>query len=125
MSHEGVTEEVTPPSLDEIHTLLKSRRRRYVLYCLHRYANPLTMLDLADRVTDLECETATEERLEKRLRVHLSLYHTHIPTLAAADVVVYSPDENMVELGPTAAKLRPHLERAVESDLNAVERQTR
>jgi len=101
-----------------VHDLLVARRRRYLLYSLHRYANPVGLPDVADQVTEWEHGVPAAERLDERLRTYNDLYHTHVPALADADVVAYDQSEDAVELARNAAQLRPYLERTVETDLN-------
>jgi hypothetical protein len=104
-------------SLDTILNLLAARRRRYVLYSLYLYANPMRLPDVAEQVTEWEHDVPGDELLEERLRTYNHLYHTHIPKLASADVVAYSQAEDMIELGRNAVHLRPHLERTADEDL--------
>jgi hypothetical protein len=104
-------------SLDTILNLLAARRRRYVLYSLYLYANPMRLPDVAEQVTEWEHDAPGDELLEERLRAYNHLYHADIPKLANADVVAYSQAEDMVELGCNAVHLRPHLERTADDDL--------
>lgn len=106
-------------SPDVIHDLLTARRRRYTLYCLSLYANPMWLPDVAEQVAEWEHDAPGDDLLDERLRTYNDLYHTHVPKLADADVVAYSQSEDMVELARNAAQLRPHLERAAEADLDA------
>lgn len=114
--HERMGE--SPLSLDTVHDLLAARRRRYMLYCLYLYANPMRLPDVAEQVTTWEHGTPSESMLDERLRTYNDLYHTHVPKLADADVVAYSQDEDMVELAPNATHVRPYLERAADRDLD-------
>lgn len=74
------------------------RRERYVLYCLSVHG-PLALSDLADEVTVWETGRrlpevpATEERT-----VYLALYHTHVPRLERAGLVVYGQELDLVAL---------------------------
>jgi hypothetical protein len=112
----------TRPSLDTVHRLLASRRRRYTLYCLYLYANPIRLPDVADQVTEWERGRPAEELLDERLHTYNDLYHTHVPRLADADVVAYGQAEDVVELSRNAPRIRPYLERAAETDLDDGER---
>lgn len=118
MSLNSVDDERHPP-LDVVHDLLAVRRRRYVLYCLYLYANPMRLPDVADQVIEWEHGVQGDELLDERLRAYNDLYHTHVPKLANFDVVRYSQSEDMLELDRNAATLRPYLERAAEADLSA------
>lgn len=108
-------------SVGTIHDLLAKRRRRYTLYCLYLFANPMRLPDVADQVTEWEHGKPGGELLDERLRTYTDLYHSHVPKLAAADVVAYSQPEDMIELAHNAAHLRPYLEREAEADLNATD----
>jgi hypothetical protein len=105
-------------SADAVHDLLAARRRRYVLYCLYLYANPMRLPDIAEQVTQWEHGRPGDELLDERLRVYNNLYHRHVPKLVDFGVVGYSQTEDMLELGANAPQLRPHLERAAEVDLS-------
>lgn len=108
----------TDLSLDEIHELIASRRRRYTLYCLYLYANPMRLSDVAGRITEWEHGEAAADFLDERLAIYTSLFHIHVPKLAAADVVAYDRADEMIELDRNAAPLRPYLERAADVDLD-------
>lgn len=115
-------EDRSPPagglSVGVVHDLLVARRRRYLLYCLHRYTNPVGLPHVADQVTEWEHGVPAEEVLDERLRTYNDLYHTHVPALANADVVAYDQSDDAVELARNAAQLRPYLERTAETDLD-------
>ena len=98
-------------------TLFADRRRRYALYCLFRFATPMTLPTLADRVTELEYDAPAESLLDERLRVYMSLYHDHIPLLAEADVVKYSQEDDTVDLAENASAIRPKVIRRATREL--------
>ena len=106
-------------SLDAIHDLLRAPFRRYTLYCLYFYSNPVRLPDVAEQVVEWEHGMPGEELLDERLYAYNDLYHSHVPKLADANVVAYSQSEDMVELAHNAAQLRPYLEQAAETDLDA------
>jgi hypothetical protein len=81
-----------------VHELLAKQRRRHLLYCLYLSADPVSLPDAAARVTEREHDGAGDDLLDERSRVYTSLYHSHVPKLADADVVTYSQSEDMVEL---------------------------
>ncbi|MFB6223971.1 MAG: hypothetical protein ABEH86_09930 [Haloarcula sp.] len=110
-----MTEEPLP--FDKIHSLLSARHRRYTLYCLYLYTNPIYLPDVAGQIAEWKHGRPEDELLDERLDIYISLYHNHIPKLADAGVVSYSQDEDMVELGCNAQQIRPHLEQAAEKDL--------
>jgi len=99
-------------------TLLSNRRRRYLLYCLHLYANPLKLPDIAHQVTGWERPDAPGVCLKARLETYMSLYHGHLPELASAGLVRYEQDEDMVELGSEAGRITPSLETRLRRDID-------
>jgi len=111
--NEQTARELSP---DQIHQLLSVRRRRYVLYYLYKYANPIRLPDLAEYVTEKTQEEPPHS--DDHSQIYLSLYHCDIPKLAEDAVVSYFQEEDMVELGANAAQLRPYLEQTAESDLS-------
>lgn len=81
-----------------VHDLLAADRRRHVLACLADHGT-LALPDLADQVAERERDTALPQIPEDEvLTVYLSLYHTHVPKLADADVVRYSQNRDTVAL---------------------------
>ncbi|MFC7155815.1 hypothetical protein ACFQPA_10145 [Halomarina halobia] len=104
-------------SADSIFDALAHRRRRCVIYCLREYDTPMTLPDLADEVAVRERGTTIAAIPgEEVKRVYMSLYHSHIPKLANADVVAYDQERDMVALAENAAHLAPHLELLEEND---------
>ncbi|WP_276301724.1 DUF7344 domain-containing protein [Halorussus lipolyticus] len=94
-----------PVSTDALLELLSEFRRREALRTLVRH-DDLSLPDLAD-------EVAIEERDELLpnidpddvLEVYLSLYHTHVPKLAAGGLVDYDQDDDYVALTPAGRAL--------------------
>lgn len=87
--------------------LLAHRRRRYLLYCLYLYSNPLKLADIADQLTIWGNDGPGDEYLRNRLRIYNSLYHDHLPAMQDADIVNYHQDDDMVDLGPAGKQLEP------------------
>lgn len=108
-----------PPRVAE---LLSHRRRRYVLYCLYTYSNPLMLADVAELITRWENDGWTEEHLRDRLRVYGDLYHDHLPAMCGADLVVYSQAEDMVDLGPAGRALESAVESRYAAEIGDVSR---
>ena len=106
------------PDASDTESLLSERRRRYLLYCLHMYANPLRLPDIAHQVTVWERPDRPGVCLKARLETYMSLYYDHLPKLASADLVRYEQAEDMVELGPDADRLRPSLQARLERDID-------
>lgn len=94
--------------------ILAHHRRRYVIHCLRKYENPMTLADLADEVAVLENDTALMEiPAEEIKRVYFSLYHTHIPKLADAELVQYQQDGDLVTLAERAENLDKYQEQSL------------
>lgn len=104
------------PSLERVEELLTDRRRREALRCLYARPNPVPLPDLADRLTRREYDDPVEDRLDERLHIYMSLYHDHVPVLAAAGLVTYSQATDAVEL--TGLGTEPRVERAVRAALD-------
>ena len=85
---------------DALFEVLSRERRRYALYCLQRYRNPMTLADLADEVALLERgERSLADVPEEKVKsVYMSLYHSHVPKMADEGVVEYDQDEDAVRL---------------------------
>lgn len=105
-------------SASDPESLLSDRRRRYLLYCLHMYATPLGLPDIAHQVTVWERTDESDMCLKTRLKTYMSLYHEHLPKLAGADLVRYEQDEDMVEFGPAADRITPSLEQRLHRDID-------
>ncbi|QSW98323.1 DUF7344 domain-containing protein [Haloterrigena alkaliphila] len=101
-------------SVSTVFEMLSHRRRRYALECLREYENPLPLADLADEVAVREHDAPiTEIPPEEVRRIYLTLYHTHVPKLAAAEYVDYSQERDTVTLrehSERSEQLRAHLE---------------
>lgn len=96
----------TPLSPDTVADLLDDERRQRLLSCLEDYDDPVALADLADEVAVRERDTSiTSIPGEAILQVYMSLYHTHVPMLADADVVEYSQKRDLVGLAANAADL--------------------
>lgn len=91
--------------------LLSHPYRRYLLYYLYLYANPVQLPDIAHQITIWETKEPAKDHLQDRLRIYTSLYHDHLPKLTEVDVVEYNQEEDMVELGPAAEEYMPAVER--------------
>lgn len=110
------------PATPDTDSLLSDRRRRYLLYCLHLYANPVRLPDIAHRVTAWEQPDSPNICLKRRLRTYMSLYHDHLPTLAGADVVRYDQAADSVSLGPAADRIAAPLETRLRGDAETLRR---
>lgn len=84
-------------ALDQLCDLLAHPRRRAVLACLAHHQTPIALADLADEVAVQEHDTRLPAiPAETVKRTYLSLYHTHVPKLEAAELVTYNQDQDQV-----------------------------
>lgn len=76
--------------LDEIFDVLRSGRRRRLLYYLQDMEGTETTLERAVRAVDaFDFSIATRVDLPRRQAIRLSLAHDHLPRLDAAGVLEY------------------------------------
>lgn len=102
-------------SADTVFELLAEQRRRYLLESLAEHGYSLTLADLADEVASRERDAHIAEIPEDDvLEVYLALYHQHVPKLAAADVVAYDQDQDLVARATNAAVLERVMELSLE-----------
>lgn len=99
-------------ALDTAFELLSVERRRNVLYCLRERSEPMSLSALADAIVDEEAAS----RADHRERVVISLGQVHLPKLADADVVDYSPTDRRIEYAGDEY-VEPFLDRAAELEL--------
>jgi hypothetical protein len=111
----GLGENSTTEHLD---SLLANRRRRYLLYCLSFYANPMRLSDVADQVVVWECGDVPATNEGRRHRVYESLCNDHIPVLQDRNIVEYDQSDDMVELGAAATRVESALNAYVESEID-------
>ena len=88
-------------SLDEIYSVLRNRRRRFVLSELESPEESLKIGDLAEQIAAIENDKPRSAvRSKERKRVYISLYQSHLPKLDELGVVRYDADRGFVERGP-------------------------
>ena len=82
--------------------LMADARRRAIVSVLDADGPPVSLADLARQVAAHETEGTMDGECESPplQRVHLSLYHVHVPKLADAGVVSFDTDYNTVTAGP-------------------------
>lgn len=88
-------------AVDETFSLLADRTRRQVIRVLAEREDAISLSALAATTAGRVSDTARSDLPAETLAsVHASLYHTHLPKLAAADAVTYDGETERV--GPTA-----------------------
>ena len=84
-------------SLDAVFDVLADRRRRYLLDHLRTSETPVALAEVAGTVAARERGTPEADVPTEAVdRVHLALYHSHVPKLAAAAVVEYDRERGVV-----------------------------
>lgn len=106
----SLSQESDSLSEDEIFNLLSSSRRRSVLRRLLREDEPVGLQQLADEIAAQENDKVIDELTDReRKRVYVSLYQTHVPTMADADVLDYDPESGRIVPRARVAQLRGYL----------------
>ena len=83
--------------VNDLHGAFAEERRRLALDVLTDGSPPLDARTLARRVAARETDSSTESVPSKRVeRVHVALYHTHLPKLADFGLVDYDAEEAVV-----------------------------
>ncbi|QIO24194.1 hypothetical protein [Haloarcula sp. JP-L23] len=104
--------------IDTVTEVLENQLRRQLLYCLHMYANPMKLADIADQLTVWSDTNATDDYFQHRFWVYDALYYEQLPVLIDADLVEYSQDEDMVEVGSAAAQIESALRDYFEEEVD-------
>jgi len=107
------SEEDRPSELSTktIFRVLTEARRRYVMHHLKQVGEAIAVGDLAEQVTAWENDKPLGEiTSQERKRVYVSLYQSHLPTMAEEGIVEYDQDRGEVELTPAAAAVDVYME---------------
>lgn len=104
-------------SADAWAEILPVQRRRYLLYCLQLSSGPLTLAEIAHQLAVWESPDAETVARDERQHIYTSLYHDHLPALLDAELLTYSPAEDLVDHGPAAAAIEPALHRVLPTDI--------
>lgn len=92
-------EPLDPSNVDELFDVLSDSSRRFVIACLGECSYPLTIRDLAARLTAWKRgEPVDDVPLEAIETSYLRLYHVHVPKLAAANLVEFDEARGTVAL---------------------------
>jgi hypothetical protein len=103
-------------SLDEVYHLLQNERRRLTLQ--HLLAAGASDLETVTRyVATAENDVSAEELTEKeRKRVYISLYQSHLPSLADHEVVAYDQGTGTVTPTDRIDRFEPYLVASTDDD---------
>lgn len=107
------------PSVDRVFEALAHRRRRYLLYHLLRRGGTIAVDELAGLVarTETPATDAVSPDETVRDRTAAALHHSHLPKLAATNLVSYDRANAAVSPGPHADLARPYLELTADEEL--------
>lgn len=95
-------------TLDVLFDVLADQRRRYALECLLEFRTPIALADLASEVASRELETPVPDiPAEEVKRVYISLYHSHVPKMADANIVEYTQEQDTVALSTEREHIEP------------------
>jgi hypothetical protein len=105
---------VSQTEVDPLMRALAAEPRRRAVACLRTHGT-LTLADL----TEVLVETCGQTHLravpaETVKRRYMELYHHHVPRLAAAGVVVYDQEDDLVRLTDDAVAIEPTVQRALD-----------
>lgn len=104
-------------SRDLVFEILSSARRRMILYYLREHGGTATVNELADQVAAWENDVDPDDlSSQQRKRVYVSLYQTHLPKLAEADIIDYDDDDGFVEIAGRADEIDTFLTPPTESN---------
>jgi len=104
------TPDSTPLTPDDVFEILSNHRRRMVLYYLREHGDSAGVKELAEAIAAMENEIPAEELTsQQRKRVYVSLYQTHLPKMADAQVIEYDKDEGTVRLTDRTSSIDQYL----------------
>lgn len=92
---------MTRAGLDETFDMLTHSYRRYVLYYLRSHSEVVDIDTLsAILANELEGPSTTGRRKTPK-HIKVALYHIHLPKLADAGLITFSPNNQSIELDET------------------------
>ncbi|MFC4248608.1 hypothetical protein ACFOZ7_17025 [Natribaculum luteum] len=96
---------------DTILELLANRRRRYLLYALREYDEPIELSKLAEQVAGWEHDVPPDEVAKNEYKsVYVSSVQCHVPKLADSGVVDHDESNHTVVLSDNFEQLQPYLQ---------------
>ena len=107
---------------DVQYDILKNRRRRLVLGYLSEEEDPASLGTLSEHVAGIENDKHPRKLdSQERKRAYVGLYQCHLPRMHDAGVIDFNKDRGVVETGPHAEQLLPHVEEDEEDDQRLVQ----
>ena len=102
---------------DSVLDLCQHQHRRIVLGVLAEEKRPLTLRDLTEAVLKYNHQIPITEVSEDVLtEIRHSLYHVHIPKLAAAGLIHYAPERQLVVPAKQLDQIQPTLSTILDAD---------
>ena len=106
MSEEYSPVETGNLSQDVLFDVLSHTHRRALLECLDDHGVSLALADVAEEVALLNSGRSIQEISPDDIkRIYMSLYHSHVPKLAAEGFVEYDQGRDIVNLTDRGAQL--------------------
>lgn len=96
-------------SKEEIHDVLRNRRRRNVLECLQGNMGNVTVKGLAEALAEMETGESPPPR-NIRQSVYNSLHQTHLPKMDHLDLIEYDQDRKIVSMQPNIRQVDLYME---------------
>ena len=117
MASLATNEEVTTLDADTILELLANRRRRYLLYALQEYDEPIELSKLAEQVAGWEHNVPPDEVAKNEYKsVYVSSVQCHVPKLDDAGVVDHDEENHTVVLDENFEQLKSYLQLVVKDE---------
>ena len=99
--------------LDEVFTVLKNQRRRYVLRYLRDSDAPVSLGDVAEQIAAWENDKELRQiSSSERKRVYVGLYQCHLPKMDDMRVVSFNKPRGIIELDDNASSAYEFLDMA-------------
>lgn len=79
----------------------------------------MSLAMIADQLTVWTGSPSTDAQyLRERLLIYNALYHDHRPVLCDADLITYDQEDDMVDLGPAADRVKPAVFQALSEEIS-------
>lgn len=101
--------ESTDLAEEDIHDVLRNRRRRLVIDTLHELGGPVSVRDLSERIGAAESNQDPPPRNVKQ-SVYVSLLQTHLPKLDELGIIEYESNGKTVQVADGMADVSVYLE---------------
>lgn len=106
-----------PVAFDSVLDVCQNQHRRIILGALAEEQRSLTLNDLTEAILTYNHQTPRTEASDDVLaEIHLSLYHTHLPKLAAEGFITYDSENELVEPTAHLAQAQPTLSTILAAD---------